>query len=261
MVRSGALRSERFWCSAASSGRRGCGYFRPWFLRLVARAASVFPHMPQNWSDLPFLLHASQTFSTTATSSTRPVSPANVGLASVRQAGRRLRGDFEFWRLDNVLLGRPAVLSERFLRIYRYIDHAIANTAHNSLSAGMNWVFTSRCTGKLVYAAVNRPVDPRPAGGDERQSTFPRRNLSTKPRVAGLQATGRRVLNSGLIRVDQFGISGPRQRCSDHLRLDGNHLHPVARRIRSSFWEPSPIPIIQIVTFSLSAARELWAHQ
>ena len=44
--------------------------------------------------------------------------------------------------------------------MYRYLGHANLNTQHHNLDAGVNWTYTSRCSGRLVVSDTATPSEP-----------------------------------------------------------------------------------------------------
>ena len=44
--------------------------------------------------------------------------------------------------------------------MYRYLDHANLNSEHHNLDAGVNWTYTSRCSGRLVVSNSAVPSEP-----------------------------------------------------------------------------------------------------
>ncbi|MBV9288374.1 MAG: hypothetical protein JO288_11235, partial [Hyphomicrobiales bacterium] len=151
MVRSGALALAAILTLGAAGGAEaqdasasGAGWF--------ASLAGVLPALPQNWGDLPVQLRASEglgyndnVLNTPANSSFRAVR----SWESISDFGASTKWNWEGQQF----------FADGDYGFNRYLEDAALDTPHNAVDAGVNWVLTSRCAGRLV-ANENRTVAP-----------------------------------------------------------------------------------------------------
>jgi Putative beta-barrel porin 2 len=116
--------------------------------------AFALPTLPENWADLPFTLSASQTVSYNSNVNGIPIGFALPG---------QVVGDFTtntnvgFSTKAN-LYGQQTYLDASF-GVIRYLHEAQFNSDIYSLSAGVNWTLTSRCSGTLGVTLDKSPVE------------------------------------------------------------------------------------------------------
>jgi outer membrane protein W len=120
----------------------------------------VYPHMPENWSDLPFTVHVSQNL---GYNSNILNTVGQTGGFSVGGIGKPV-GSFvttsSFGGSTRYYWGAQQFFLSGSYGVTRYIGHSSRDSNQNSLSAGMNWVLTSRCSGSLVYSQSTTPSTP-----------------------------------------------------------------------------------------------------
>jgi hypothetical protein len=108
----------------------------------------VLPSLPQNWSDLPVQFRASESV---GYNSNILGTPSNSSFF-----GNLHQGDFELisnyggsartnWEGQQFFIDGSYGLT-------RYLHDVSLNSVQNSFDAGVNWIFTSRCSGTLVGA-------------------------------------------------------------------------------------------------------------
>jgi hypothetical protein len=114
----------------------------------------ALPTLPENWSDLPFTLTASQNLTYNSNINAIPIgSPVASGL---------VLGDFTsttnlgFSTKANVY-GQQLYLDTTFGAI-RYLHQVNFDSNIYSVSAGVNWTLTSRCAGNLGMTFVKSPA-------------------------------------------------------------------------------------------------------
>ncbi|MBV8455800.1 MAG: hypothetical protein JO122_04205 [Acetobacteraceae bacterium] len=119
----------------------------------LASLGGALPALPQNWSDLAVLLRASETaeyddnvLHTPSNSSFRPVrswvSISDYGASTkLNWQGQQFFADADYG-------------------FNRYLEDAALDLYHYSFDGGVNWVLTSRCSGKLVENASKTPSQP-----------------------------------------------------------------------------------------------------
>jgi Putative beta-barrel porin 2 len=113
----------------------------------------ALPAVPENWSDLPFKLTASQTVSYNSNVSSFPVGLATAGT---------VLGDFTtttnvgFSTKANV--GSQQLFLDATFGVVRYLHDVEFNSTVYSLNAGVDWNVTSRCSGTLVASLSKSPA-------------------------------------------------------------------------------------------------------
>jgi hypothetical protein len=113
----------------------------------------ALPAVPENWADLPVKLTASQTVSYNSNLSGFPVGVATPG---------QVLGDFN--STTNFGLSTKANVSGQQLYfdgtfgVIRYLHEVAFDTTVYSLSAGVDWHVTSRCSGNLGVSLSKSPA-------------------------------------------------------------------------------------------------------
>jgi hypothetical protein len=114
----------------------------------------VLPSVPENWSDLPFKLTASQTVSYNSNLNGVPIGFGRPGT---------LLGDFT--TSSNVGFSTRAnvygqqVFVDLTYGIVRYLHQISSNSNVYSLNAGVDWNITSRCSGALSVSLSKSPAE------------------------------------------------------------------------------------------------------
>ncbi len=113
----------------------------------------ALPAVPENWSDLPFKLTASQTVSYNSNVSSFPVGVAPVGtvvgdFTSTTNVGFSTRANIE----------NQHVFLDANFGVIRYLHDVEFNSTIYSVNAGVDWNITSRCSGTLVASLSKSPA-------------------------------------------------------------------------------------------------------
>jgi Putative beta-barrel porin 2 len=114
----------------------------------------ALPSVPQNWADLPVKLTASQTVSYNSNVTGFPVGVATPG---------QVLGDFT--STTNLGVSTRATVSGQQLYfdgtfgVIRYLHEVAFNSTVYSLSAGVDWHVTSRCSGTLGVTLSKSPAE------------------------------------------------------------------------------------------------------
>ncbi len=113
----------------------------------------VLPSVPENWSDLPFKLTASQVVSYNSNVSSFPIGVAPRGtvlgdFTSTTNFGFQTRGNVS---------GQHVFLDATF-GVIRYLHDTEFNSTVYSLNAGVDWTVTSRCSGTLAASLSKSPA-------------------------------------------------------------------------------------------------------
>jgi hypothetical protein len=114
----------------------------------------ALPSVPQNWADLPVKLTASQTVSYNSNVTGFPVGVAAPG---------QVLGDFT--STTNLGVSTRATVSGQQLYfdgtfgVIRYLHEVAFNSTVYSLSAGVDWHVTSRCSGTLGVTLSKSPAE------------------------------------------------------------------------------------------------------
>ena len=113
----------------------------------------VLPSVPENWSDLPFKLTASQTVSYNSNINSFPIGVAPLGTAV---------GDFtettNFGFSTRANVENQHLFLDANFGVIRYLRHVDSNSTIYSLNAGIDWNLTSRCSGTLGVSLSKSPA-------------------------------------------------------------------------------------------------------
>jgi hypothetical protein len=113
----------------------------------------ALPSVPQNWADLPFKLTASQTVSYNSNINSFPIGVAPKGA---------ILGDFTSTSNFGFQTGANVQNQRLFLDanfgVIRYLHDTGFNSTIYSLSAGVDWNVTSRCSGALTASLSKSPA-------------------------------------------------------------------------------------------------------
>jgi hypothetical protein len=115
----------------------------------------VLPAVPENWSDLPFKLTASETISYNSNINAIPLGfPVPAGSA---QGDLTSTTNFGFSTKANVY-GQQLYLDTTF-GVIRYLNQVNFDSTVYTVSGGVNWTLTSRCSGNLGVTLAKSPVE------------------------------------------------------------------------------------------------------
>ena len=158
MVRSGALTLGAFLIARRFSGAEAqdasaFGAVSPTSL------AGVLPYLPQNWSDLPVQFKASEAVGYNSNVSNTPFNNGVIFVARL-QANRHVRIHIQLRRFDEMGLAEQQFFADGSYGFSRYLNNANLNTPQNSADVGVNWVYSSRCAGKLIASEATALSEP-----------------------------------------------------------------------------------------------------
>src|SRR5260370_22316375 len=153
MKRSGALTVGAVLMLGGVAGAVGEDLSRP--VDVTSNAGTlpsrggIFPRLPENWSDLPVQLKVSESVGYNSNVLGSPTNtPSFAGLA---------RGDFQSissygasWKAN---WGGQQLFADGSYGLTRYLHDVRLNSAQNAVDAGVNWPYTSRCSGRLVASS------------------------------------------------------------------------------------------------------------
>ena len=116
----------------------------------------ALPKLPENWADLPFQVHLSESvgynsnFLNTPSAFTTIIN--NVPMAVKPLAAWESISDFGASTKFN--WGSQQFFVDASFGMNRYLNYPSSDTQHHDINAGMNWVYTSKCAGRLVFSDV-----------------------------------------------------------------------------------------------------------
>jgi len=119
-----------------------------------------FPALPQNWADLPFRLSLNQGIQYNSNIFNDPNSVTSTGLVTLGKPVGDYISTTNLGFATTFRVNQQEFFADASYGIYRYLNHANQNRAHNSGDLGMNWVAGQRCTGRFVFAAASSPSAP-----------------------------------------------------------------------------------------------------
>src|SRR5579871_1038647 len=103
----------------------------------------ILPYLPQNWSDLPFTVGVSESLSY---NSNLLNSPNTGGFRNAEVGGylstTNVNAGTKFY------IGGDQFFADGTYGFYRYINHEDMNAGHYSGDMGVNWILTSKCSGR-----------------------------------------------------------------------------------------------------------------
>ncbi len=149
MIRRGALTLGAVLILGVGAGARGEDLSGPADAALSAGALpswnGIFPRLPENWSDLPVQFKVSESVGYNSNILGLPNSfPVFGGLS---------RGDFQSISSFGVSTKNywegQQFFADASIGMTRYLHDVSLNSVQNAVDIGMNWAYTSRCSGKL----------------------------------------------------------------------------------------------------------------
>jgi len=160
----------------------------------------ALPKLPENWADLPFQIHLSEEV---GYNDNILSSPNNASFV-VNNASVVVKpiGAFEsisnFGASTKFNWGYQQVFADASFGMYRYLNHSNFDTTHHNIDAGMNWTYTSKCAGRLVFSDVSEQSLPTQQIGV---------NLINSMTTASFDETGRCAITGNYSAVLNSGIS------------------------------------------------------
>jgi len=153
MVRGGALALAAILMLGAVSGveaQEESASVAGWLTSLTG----ALPSLPQNWSDLPLQLKATEALgyndNVLNTPSNQPLFHSVRSFESISDYGASKKWNWE----------GEQFFADAEYGFYRYLSDAALDTDHYSVDAGVNWIYTSTCFGKLALTAQKSPSQP-----------------------------------------------------------------------------------------------------
>jgi hypothetical protein len=121
--------------------------------------AGVLPNLPQNWSDLPIQFKMSEGVGYNSNVTNTPSQSIGVNLLLGHEVGA-----FE-WVSNYQASTKWYIAGEQFFAdgsfgFNRYLNHTNLNTTHNSADVGVNWIYTSKCSGRLIASEQTSESEP-----------------------------------------------------------------------------------------------------
>ncbi len=119
----------------------------------------VLPRLPENWSDLPLRLKVSESVGHNSNVLNSPTNIATGGVLSGLS-----RGDFQslstYGASTKANWSGQQLFMDGSVGLTRYLHDVSLNSIQYAVDAGVNWNYTSRCSGTLVAAQAKVPSIP-----------------------------------------------------------------------------------------------------
>ncbi len=135
------------------------GFDMPSLTALTPSFYGVFPSFPENWSDLPVQIKLSESAGYNSNISSTP----ELSGVTLSPYGRPIGG----WESTSTYgistkgnWGSDQFFADATYGMDRYPNNDVLNQQHNSVDAGVNWNYTSKCSGKLVGSEQTTPSLP-----------------------------------------------------------------------------------------------------
>jgi hypothetical protein len=155
MVRKGALTLGAVLMLGASGAR---AQDNSAFGMAAPSLAGVLPNLPQNWSDLPFQFKISEAVGYNSNVVNTPSSSTGVNLF-----GHQI-GAFEsvsnYQASTKWYIAGDQFFADGSYGFNRYLNHTNLNTTHDSADVGVNWIYTSKCNGRLIASEQTAESEP-----------------------------------------------------------------------------------------------------
>ncbi len=120
--------------------------------------AGMLPYLPQNWSDLPVQFKFSEAvgYNSNVLNTPSSSSASLLGLGTIAT----FESISNYGASTKWNWGGQQFFVDGTYGFDRYLDHANLDVAHNSADAGVNWAYSSRCSGKLIASEATTPSEP-----------------------------------------------------------------------------------------------------
>lgn len=117
----------------------------------------ALPKLPENWADLPFQLHLSESVGYNDNILNTPSNFSSVinGVPMVLRPVGGFESISDFGASTKFNWGAQQFFADGSFGLTRYLGHSNFDTQHHNLDAGMNWIYTSKCSGRLVFSDVS----------------------------------------------------------------------------------------------------------
>jgi hypothetical protein len=121
--------------------------------------AGVLPNLPQNWSDLPIQFKISEAVGYNSNVTNTPAQSTGVNLLLGRQVGA-FESVSNYQASTKWYIAGDQFFADGSYGFNRYLNHTNLNTTHNSADLGVNWIYTSKCSGRLVASEQTAESEP-----------------------------------------------------------------------------------------------------
>jgi hypothetical protein len=129
-----------------------------WWASLYPTTAEDYPRLPENWSDLPFQLHMSETMQYNSNITNTPTGPTASalygrpvgGMVSISNYGVSFKREWE----------GQGFFGDANWGMYRYFNEGSFNSAHSAVDIGDNFTLGSKCKGTLKASEASTPSAP-----------------------------------------------------------------------------------------------------
>ncbi len=119
----------------------------------------VLSSLPENWSDLPLQFKVSESAGYNSNILGTPVGSGANSLLFGRPIGT-LESISSYGASTKAYWGGQQFFADGSLGMYRYFADGALNTLTNTLDAGVNWTYGSKCSGKLIASEGTSPAVP-----------------------------------------------------------------------------------------------------
>ena len=167
----------------------------------------ALPRLPENWADLPFQLHLSESVgynSNVLNTPSNSTTSINGALVALRPIGA-FESISDFGASTKFNWGGQQFFADGSFGMNRYLKHSDLDTAHHDLDAGMNWTYTSKCAGRLVFSDVSGQSLPTEQIGFNNINTVTTVSFNETGRC-GITSNYSAVLNSGISRTTNSSV-------------------------------------------------------
>ncbi len=118
----------------------------------------VLPNLPQNWSDLPIQFKVSQAVGYNSNVANTPSSSTGVNLFGAPIGAFESVSNYQ--ASTKWYIAGDQFFADGSFGFNRYLDHTNLNTTHNSADVGVNWIYTSKCSGRLIASEQTAEAEP-----------------------------------------------------------------------------------------------------
>jgi len=125
----------------------------------VPSFAGVLPILPQNWSDLPVTFKASEAVGYNSNIINTPSQNQSGVLTRASPVGA-FESISDYQMSTKAYIAGNQFFADGSLGFNRYLDRASLNTMHQAEDAGVDWIFTSKCNGRLIASRQVAPSEP-----------------------------------------------------------------------------------------------------
>ncbi len=188
MIRRGALTLGAVLILGGGTGARGDDLSGPVAVTTTSGTLSswggVLPTLPENWSDLPVRFKVSESVGYNSNVLNYPTNfPAAGGFS---------KGDFQssssYGASTKINWSGQQIFMDGSVGLTRYLHDVSLNSIQYNVDAGVNWTYTSRCSGVLVASESKVPSMPGVGSFATQSTSALGQPTSQIPSIAGQQA-------------------------------------------------------------------------